>query len=941
MCLDEDQIVLLLEGRLPEGERAEVEAHLDGCAACRRVVGAAAPTGDGRWSERYPERLGRGRSIGRYLVLSLLGQGGMGKVYAAYDPELDRRVALKLLNTAAGSEDARRRLVREARALGKLSHPNVVQVHDVGEHDGDVFVAMELVEGRSLDAWCHGSPRPGWQEVLAAYLDAARGLSAAHEKGLVHRDVKPTNILRGDDGRVRVVDFGLAAGGRHDEGPISAASAEPISAQLTAPGALLGTPLYMAPEQHEGARGTPASDQFSLCTALHEGLHGEPPFSHPPGAGMLAGLLAAKIAGAAPPPAGTPVPAWVQRALARGLAPRPEDRYPSIDALIAALRQDPDARARAWRRAALVGLTAGVLLAAGAVGLARRGALPDPCAHPERQLAGVWDEGVKGRIRAAFLGTGRPYAEETLARVIALLDRHAAAQLSMSREVCEASRGDRPRLEILGLRDACLDRRRGQLQALTALFADRPDPEVLDRAVQASAGIFPVAYCADTDALTARVRPPEDPALRARVAALEPRVDQLEVLHRAGKYRDGLALGEPILVETAELPYAPLRAQVAYWVGKLRDGAGDYEGAKALLRDAAIAAAEGRDDVLAAGAWAALLFTVGERQRRFDEASVIRSLGPTAVARVQDPRAEASWMNAEGAVLHRMGRHAEARASHERALGLREKTLGEGHPDVASSLHNLGTVLCAMDDCQGARVALERAVLVSERSLGPDHPDTASSLSNLGNALRRLGAYEQALITHERALAIKERARGLEHPSVASSLNNLGNVLLDLGDHGRARAVLERALAIKERALGPEHPDVASTRVGFGRVLVRLGRFDEARPLLEGALAAMERGRGTTPSDLADPLLALGELHLARKKPEEAVPALERALAVGSVERAVEIDLGLAEALWELGKDRARAVALAGKARAAYERIHHRPGLERATRWLAEHPLGS
>src|SRR5271163_2627822 len=151
------------------------------------IAGAAAPR----------ETLGRGDALGRYLILSLLGRGGMGEVYAAYDPELDRRVAVKLLHTARGAEQARRRLLREARALGKLSHPNVVQVYDVGEHEGDVFVALELVDGQSFAAWCLGAPKPGWEAVLAAYVDAARGLSAAHACGLVHRDVKPANILRG------------------------------------------------------------------------------------------------------------------------------------------------------------------------------------------------------------------------------------------------------------------------------------------------------------------------------------------------------------------------------------------------------------------------------------------------------------------------------------------------------------------------------------------------------------------------------------------------------------------------------------------------------------------------------------------------------------------------------------------------------------------------
>ena len=192
-------------------------------------------------------------------------------MYAAYDPDLDRRVALKMLHRATGSGAARQRMAREARSLGKLSHPNVVQVYDVGEHEGEVFIAMELVDGEPLNEFLQRAPKPSWRQVLAAFLDAARGISAAHQKGLVHRDVKPSNILRGKDGRVRVADFGLATGRERDDlvptvtptpsdATMQLAETLPVAqgyeGAATANGAIVGTPLYMAPEQHEGGRAT-------------------------------------------------------------------------------------------------------------------------------------------------------------------------------------------------------------------------------------------------------------------------------------------------------------------------------------------------------------------------------------------------------------------------------------------------------------------------------------------------------------------------------------------------------------------------------------------------------------------------------------------------------------------------------------------------------------
>ncbi len=991
ICLDEGQVLLLLEGGLGDAARVEIEAHLDACEACRRLVGAAAPTGDvpSEPADQGPGGagvLGRGASVGRYLVLSVLGEGGMGRVHAAYDPELDRRVALKLLRAAAQGALARGRLLREARALGRLSHPNVVQVHDVGEHDGDVFIAMELIDGRSLDAWCRLSPKPTWPEVLAAYVDAARGLSAAHAKGLVHRDVKPSNILRGHDGRVRVVDFGLAAARDGGPGREDAESAGQQAAagneRLTATGAVLGTPLYMAPEQHQGAEATAASDQYGLCVALHEGLYGRLPFTFGNGT-TPAQLLAEKSERALPPPpANTAVPRWVQRALARGLAVAPADRHPSMDALIAALSDDPSARRRARTRNAAIGVAASALVALGGVGWARERAQSDPCARVEQQLEGVWDEGVKGRVRAAFLGTGRFYAEATATLVSALLDRHGAEWASMRAEVCVASRREPHRREVLALRDACLDGRRGQLQALTALFAEKSDTQVLDEAVSASAGLSPIAHCADTEALTARVRPPEDPAVRARVTALSPGVDRLQALFAAGKYREALALGEPLLAEAEAFDFAPLRARVQVAMGKVRDKAGDYAGAATLLRAGGVSAAEGRDDVLAAEAVTALLLVVGDHQVHIEEASTLIPLGRMVVARADDALSLARWLGTEGLVLTDMHRYADADASYERALGIDEKLLGPDHPDVARLLANRGRLEELRSDYPRARASYERALAIlakaldpghpevltmqhhmasvvdelgdipqalalhelvvagREKALGPDHPLVASSLTNLGVVLKEMGEWSRAKATLERALAIKEKTLGPDNPAIAVTIDILGDVSYAQGEYPQALALYERALAVWEKALGPAHPDVAYALFGMGRSLVRLGKLDPAQPLLERALAVREKAQGTTHPNLSQPLLGLGQLYLARHRPEQAIPLLERALAVDPKDPEPEILLGLADTLWPTAASRPRARALVERARAYCERTGYRGGMAAATRWLAEHPLG-
>lgn len=283
------------------------------------------------------EALSPGARVGRFTVLDRAGQGGMGIVYAAYDAELDRRVALKLIAPGRFDPEDRPRLVREARVMARLSHPNVVPIYEFGEHGQSVFVAMEFVDGRTLRDLSREQPR-AWEAVLAAGIEAGRGLAAAHREGLVHRDVKPDNILIGKDGRARIADFGLARL-QHDDDWLPAgggasggvAVSGALHAPLTAGSAFMGTPAYMAPEQAERRPATPKSDQWSFCATLHEALHGEPPFE---GDDLRARLDRARRDRLRPAPPGTKVPAWVREALARGLRARPEERWPRLDDLL-------------------------------------------------------------------------------------------------------------------------------------------------------------------------------------------------------------------------------------------------------------------------------------------------------------------------------------------------------------------------------------------------------------------------------------------------------------------------------------------------------------------------------------------------------------------------------------------------------------------------------
>jgi hypothetical protein len=308
---------------------------------------------------------GIGQQLGRYLVLERVGAGSIGVVFAAWDPHLDRKVALKIVRRHSqklGADEAR--LMREGQALATLSHPNVVAAYDVGAEGKSIFIAMEFVAGQSLRAWL-GERRRSWTEVLAALRDAGRGLVAAHAVGIVHRDFKPDNVLVGRDGRVGVTDFGLALASPSEDAPPTGFTPDGSGASSDAPA---GT-AYMAPELLKGGLATSASDQYAFAVTAWEALFGRRP---------VPGSATAGNRGEGP----SPVPPWIRRALARAMESDPALRHPSMEALLSALGRDP---ANGRRRRGLLA-TVAVTTALAAVGagsfLRHRGAAPQPVADP-------------------------------------------------------------------------------------------------------------------------------------------------------------------------------------------------------------------------------------------------------------------------------------------------------------------------------------------------------------------------------------------------------------------------------------------------------------------------------------------------------------------------------------------------------------------------------
>jgi len=278
---------------------------------------------------------------GRYVLLEAVGRGGVGEVYAAYDPELDRRVAIKLVRSEVDAwGDLERRMQREAQAMAQVRHTNVVAIHDVGRFRDQVFIAMELLQGMTLSAWRRAQTRT-WPEIRDVFVQAGRGLAAIHEAGLVLRDFKPANVFVGDDGVVKVLDFGLARAAAGNE-PSRDSGGNLLEEELTRGGSIAGTPAYMAPEQIRGGRVDAAADQFAFCVALYEAIWGERPF---PGTDLAVRCRAIEAQRLDPPPS---VPARVRAAVLRGLASQPDARHGSMPALIAALQEPKRRRMATW-----------------------------------------------------------------------------------------------------------------------------------------------------------------------------------------------------------------------------------------------------------------------------------------------------------------------------------------------------------------------------------------------------------------------------------------------------------------------------------------------------------------------------------------------------------------------------------------------------------------
>ncbi len=825
-------------------------SDIDADAALARTVAGGLDASDGPTSI-----VGAGTEIGRFVVTEQIGSGGMGVVFAARDPDLNRAVAIKLLRpgASAGSSprSARARQLREAQAMARLSHPNAVTVYEVGTFGDGVFIAMELIDGSNLTGWLKDRPRTV-DEILSVFEHAGRGLEAAHSAGLVHRDFKPDNVLVGRDGRVLVTDFGLVDvnGEARAEGAgnAEAKSVSALAATVTQTQGIAGTPAYMSPEQHAGKTVDSRTDQYSFCVALYEALYGHRPFEASTYDALVEAVSTGRVT---TPQKSTRVPARVRAAILRGLRTAPDQRFATMAELLAPLVSRPRLTAR---RGIAAGAVGAIGLATVAFALMARGPTDEPgarCAASAAKLAGVWDEPARARVSRAFLATHRAHASSTLTRVTATLDDYADEWLAMHAEACRATevRHDQPE-EVMHLRMACLARRRTELRTLVELFSNA-DQDVVDHAVTTGRDLVSLDRCADVSTLASAHALPTDPAVREAVDALRARIARSDMLLKSGRHADALAVIEEARPQWDAIDYSPVRGAALYTLGLAQQYNGDASAAEATLRDATRLATEVGDDELAAKAWMHLAWVVGHMQTRPQEGLAFIDIAIAALERAGNDPAILAELHVIASAVANNANQPEVVRRHLRAAVSLEAKLGD-HMSVASARNNLAVLLVEEGELESAAAQFEEVRQVMTQLLGAEHPAVVLPMLNEGDAYVRMGEYERALPLCRRALTLLESTVGPDHPDNQYALSCEGRALLGTGDVEHAIETLERYLV-----LDPANPNApwerSEVEFALARALVE-GRLERGRALglAKSARAGFEKGGAKKATQLAE-----------------------------------------------------------------------------------------
>lgn len=906
--------------------------------------------------------IAKGTVIGRYVVVREVGRGAMGIVFAAYDPKLDRRVALKVLLGDPDADQNLDGLLAEAQALARINHRNVVAVHDAGEFHGRVFIAMEFVEGITLTRWQIGkSPKA----ILTAYRQAARGLEAAHRAEVIHRDFKPDNVMAAEDGRVLVTDFGLAQAQavESDDDP-SASSSQALTLNKHA-----GTPAYMSPEQYHRRPLTPATDQFSFCVALYEALAGRRPFKASSVAKLALAITAGKVQLRGVPN----IPAWLAAILRRGFSRNPAERYASMEELA----KDIDSGMARRRR---ISLGAAGVAGVAAIGLVVASNDPAaPCKDARDRISEVWDAPRANSIREAFLATGHIDAGNIASLATESLDRYVEEWSEESDKACGSWRKTADP-DLLQARRRCLDAQLGHLEGVVEVLSESGNAP-LSLALVASSDLPNPLECGELESLEQVQVIDSNEVLSAQVLLARARP-----LRIAGEYERASDLLDEAIAALGDREAFRVRAQVAAERSLVANRAGDLERSKVLIGQGVELAARAGDDQLSADLWltrvdhlsGASETDLALRRQLLDVADYLvlragnapvqraRLLGirasflleqgdfDGAIEQLNDALelAEGSRMAASnlasfygylGFANFRKGDLGQAKAFQRRAIEILESGFGEFAPEVLGQHTNLaGYCLTASDRKCAARhygiVAERLEALGDEVSL-----NRAQRLADLGQYEYFEGNMERAMSLTSTSLETFEKL-GMERSYHARTAHTIA--FRTMRNDDRWEDALERAQLLSEidrTHLSAEHPEAQTSTLLVGEALVGLGRYDSALERFELVHDMRVRSYGTEHREVAYTFAKRAEALEKLERHREALELVLEAAAIydkvdARVELAAQTDFSIARLRWKLDDDREAAVELARNAHRVLQKVGGRydEADDEVMEWLKE-----
>ena len=785
--------------------------------------------------------------MGRYVVESTLGRGAMGVVLDAFDPQLKRHVALKLIrqDLIDGDGSGRGRLRREARALARLAHPNIVPIYDIGVLGSNVFLAMERVDGELLDRWCAGQ---GWRRIVRCMTHAGRGLAAAHSVGIVHRDFKPANVIVGRDGRPRVMDFGLATSAREPPQSRPSMSDEGCQVPCSRTGTIAGTPVYLAPEVWGGELASPRSDQFAFFVTLYELLTGRRPFR-----GRTIRELRDAMAMGPRAVSSRSIPPTLRRTVERGLSADPADRFESMDDVVRCLER----RARRGGHWPLFAGAAAVLATTGAFAIA--GAAPRPCTEAKPVVPPEAQSAADERLASdpSLLDGDRVAIDDRL-------ERFSTQWQRVLLEVCySAAETD---ADDVSVRDQCLDEQRMRYAAAVELVANTDVPPTNLRAVVAS---LPTPMrCVELSSRDSATPVPE--ALIDEVDRVREHLARAETALYAGRVAEALEHHAAARRAGVGLEHPATEAETMAVHGKVLLVSPRPLDARVVLEEAYCYAVEHGEDVVAANTASSLMALLGNVLHDFDSAEPWADAAWASAQRSATLDDDANYLALHASMLKSQMKLDAARDEALHGLEVARRAWGSDSYRLAVFDETLGEIALRQSDYDEAETRFEDAISASVAAYGDHHDVLYPKYLGLTNVALGRKEFQQAAELGEVGASILRDNRGTDNPSYARILRVLATIAHAEGDFERALTLLRSSQDILED-LDVDHPDTPMLLATRGQVLTSMNHCRDAEVVLNRALTGLQQSRGSTSlpvasveHNLAECKLVLGNLEGAR-----------------------------------------------------------------------------